>query len=282
MTYAEALSTYMTYAEVMTSPGNVRYLTSKANITRGYFGSNDVSHIGRLTLLKFIKAQRERNPDITNATINKYIDLVKRVLKLECGIIILFDKLKEEKRAIEVVPQSVIDLIFEHYEKNLNLKHSLKHYIMFRLLLETGIRINELINIKITNIDFSLNTIHLKVTKTKEDRYVFFSDRTKELLEVFIYKYSLKGYLFQNKRGGLMIYRSIETIIRRVKIYLAIEHSISPHKWRHTFATNYIANGGDTASLQKILGHKNLSTTEKYLHLNVNILRKRYQETMNQ
>ncbi len=98
---------------------------------------------------------------------------------------------------------------------------------------------------------------------------------------MFVYKYSMKGYLFQNKHGNKITYRSVETAIRRLKVKLDIEHSISPHKWRHTFATNYISNGGDTASLQKILGHKNLSTTEKYLHLNVEILRKRYQETMN-
>ena len=281
MTYDEALKNYMAYAEVMTSEGNVRYLESKAKITSEYFGSKEVTSIDRLSLLEFIKAQRNRNPNITNSTINKYIELVKRVLKQECGIKLVFAKLKEDKKTIEVVPQKVIDRIFSHYESNLNNKYYLRNYIMFRLLLETGLRITELLNLKIANIDYDLNVIHVQVTKIKEDRYVFFSSRTKELLKIFIYKYLITGYLLQNTKGEPLEYRTVDKMILRLKRKLQITQSISPHKWRHTFATRYISNGGDTASLQKILGHKSLSTTEKYLHLNVDILRKRYEETMN-
>lgn len=280
MKFKEALESFMDFQEAMSSKGNFGYLTSKVKTISFYMGHLNVEDIDRTSGTDFIKKLRERNPNIAAATINKYTDIIKRVLKTECNIKFEFPKLKETKKVIEVVADEVVDKIFNHYKKNMSNKYNLRNYVLFMLLLETGMRISELLNMKLENINFSLKTIHLKITKTKEERYVFFSDKLGSLIHLYTYKYLVDGYLFQNNKGEPMDYHSLEKSIRRLKKRLSINQSISPHKWRHTFATNYIRLGGDTASLQKLLGHNNLSTTEKYLHLNVDILRKRYIEVM--
>lgn len=84
---------------------------------------------------------------------------------------------QENNKVIEVVADDVVEKIFKHYQKNLTNKYNLRNYKLFMILLETGMRINELLNIKIKNINFNLRAIYLKVTKTKEERYVFFSEK---------------------------------------------------------------------------------------------------------
>lgn len=205
---------------------------------------------------------------------------MKREIKTQTGRVITFDKLRQNKPTIEVIPKRTIKRIFNHYENNLNNQVDLRSYIMFRLLLETGVRIYELLNIKVEDIHKELLTIHVKITKTKEERFVLISKTTMGYIEIYIYKYLIKGHLLQNLSGNKLSYRAVDKLISRLKRKLRINRSISHHKWRHTFANNYIANGGDTASLQRLLGHRNLSTTEKYLHLKFDLLRKRYYEIM--
>lgn len=264
-----------------TSEGNHRYLKDKFKIILTYLGEYDCSSIDEYVVADFTQAQKERNPSISISSLNKYRALVKRVLKNICNQEIAVKKLKENKKTIEVVDQVTIDKIFSYYKQHLESENKLKYYLLFRLLLNTGLRINELLHVKVGDVDFKINTIHVRITKTNEERWVFYDNETSIILQSYIFKYLIRGYIFQRADGSPMEYKTIQKSITRLKRALNIKKSISPHKWRHTFATNYIMNGGDTASLQKILGHSNLSTTERYLHLNLDLLRKRYLEVMN-
>lgn len=139
---------------------------------------------------------------------------------------------------------------------------------MFRLLLDTGLRINELINLKVENIDFDTNTIHAKVTKTKRERYTFFTSESHLMITKFIIANHIKEYLFIDfKTKEKLKVDPVETICYRLKNKLNITVPISPHRWRHTFATNFLKKSRDIEVLRLILGHRNLSTTHKYLHL---------------
>jgi site-specific recombinase XerD len=73
---------------------------------------------------------------------------------------------------------------------------------------------------------------------------------------------------------------SIESLVHRLKVRLGIQESISPHKWRHTFATHFLHRGGNLETLRLILGHTNLKTTQKYLHLTKDNVREEYEKIM--
>ena len=88
--------------------------------------------------------------------------------------------------------------------------------------------------------------------------------------------------LIDFKTGNKMTTSSVESFIYRLKKKLEIKESITPHKWRHTFATNFLRGGGDLETLRLLMGHANLKTTQKYLHLSKNDIFKQYRKVMNQ
>ena len=156
-----------------------------------------------------------------------------------------------------------------------------RNYVYLKLLHDTGLRLTEMNNIRIRNIDFDTNSIHIKVTKTDVDRYVCFTDSTKQLLIKFIVAHNIQDLLFFDfKTGNKLTTSSVESFIYRLKKRLSISENITPHKWRHTFATNYLNRGGDLETLRLLLGHSNLKTTQKYLHLSRNDIVSNYQTIM--
>jgi site-specific recombinase XerD len=139
-------------------------------------------------------------------------------------------------------------------------------------------RLSELVNLRVENINISTLAIQLTYTKTHRDRTVFISEKTSEILTEYI-------KLLNRKNGPLIIeFRTYEQVIPRyinrilsdIAKALKITQSISPHKWRHTYATMCLQNGANLEFVRKTLGHSNLQTTQKYLHVERTILHKQH------
>lgn len=222
------------------------------------------------------------NPNVSNATLNKVVMTLKTVVKYSTGIKIEFAKLKERKKIILTISKTTYSKIFNHYKKHMKDRNSFRNYLYLKLMLDTGLRLSEMISIKVKNIDWDTKSIHIVVTKTDVDRYVCFTDSTKELLHKFIVTHKINDYLFYDfKTNNKLTTSSVESFIYRIKKKLSIEENITPHKWRHTFATAFLRQGGDLETLRLLLGHSNLKTTQKYLHLSKNDIISKYMETMN-
>ena len=195
---------------------------------------------------------------------------------------LIIKKLKETKPSIEGIKDVNIKKIFNYYNMHIEQYNNLKYYLIAKLLYDTGVRLNELINVKIANIDIPLRCIYLANSKTGEPRFVFFKESTRTLLNSYLNKEDEDTpYLFPSLDGtGHIRGESIYRAFRRLQERLEIKQSISPHKFRHTFAQLYLLNGGNTATLQKYLGHSELSTTEMYLRFNKEYLKEMYDKTM--
>ncbi|QVK20769.1 phage integrase family protein [Mycoplasmatota bacterium] len=282
MEFKEAINNHILFVEVTQSEGTLDFLKGKTGMILKYMGELDCEDIDKNTILKFISEQRKRNPSISNATLNKYIQLIRKVLKTQCDIIIKFEKLKEVKKIIKVIPQDIVLQILNHFKKTITNKHSHRNYVYFRLLLETGLRFREATNVLINNVDFHNNVILVEETKTKAERYVFFSNELKSYIMDLIIKNNLKGYLFTDFKGNQLSYLAVTSILKRARKRLKIpkEISISNHKWRHTFATNFTKSGGNLEVLRQILGHTSIETTQKYIHLDKDYLSLAYNQTM--
>jgi site-specific recombinase XerD len=138
-------------------------------------------------------------------------------------------------------------------------------------------------NILVKNIDFNDRSILVETTKTDVNRYVFFSEETSKLIQELIDRYELTKYLFVNfeeESPTPISVSAIENMIRRLKVKLNIKENISPHKWRHTFATKFAKSNGNMEALRQILGHDNLKTTQKYLHLNKKDIMNAYNDVL--
>ncbi len=235
-------------------------------------GIKNLENINKITYNKLILSLKNNN--YKNCTINKVCDLLKGIFKVNVDLEFIqynplagIKKLKEDIPIIKIVEKSTKEKIFNYL---FNLKENfqnIRNTLIILLLNDTGVRINELIHIKYENINIQNSTIYLDFTKTRNTRFVFFQDITK----VYLLKYlSLiekpKEYLFINKNNNPMKVYSVYDFIDKIKLTLNINCSISPHKWRHTFATNLINNNVNLDSIMKVLGHTQYTTTMRYLH----------------
>lgn len=142
----------------------------------------------------------------------------------------------------------------------------------------TGIRVSELVNIKIKDIDFSSRTIKI-LGKGNKERYVLYGKVLSDYFESYLTKRNLVAkcdYLFINKYGLQLTDRGIRYIIDNVLKKGAISNHISPHTLRHTFATHLLDNGADLRVVQELLGHESLSSTQVYTHVSNEHLREVY------
>ena len=158
-----------------------------------------------------------------------------------------------------------------------------------KTLLETlyscGLRVTELISLKISDLFFDEGFIRV-IGKGDKQRYVPISYETQELINIYI-KYirchtlPSTGYedtLFLNRRGKQLTRNMIFTIIKTLTLEAGIEKKISPHTFRHSFATHLLERGADLRAIQQMLGHESITTTEIYMHLDKSHLKKVVEE----
>jgi len=267
---------------VLHSPGTYRFYLGKSKTLNDYLGNLEHTDITKDVLMEFILALRQRNGNITHSTINKYIGVLKRALKDQCDYIVDFKKLREVQRVIQVVPKEYIGIWLNHFYSKRSNRHSFRNYIYFRLILETGLRFSEVLSLEINHIDFNTNTILVKETKGKRERYVFISTELSNTIMQYIATYEIDRLLIAKNNGLRLQHEAINAIILRAKSTLNIPKHIplNTHTWRHTFATNYCKRGGNLETLRMILGHQDIQTTQRYIHLDSEYLRNDYMKTM--
>lgn len=281
MKMSKAIEDFRKYVSVTKSQGTQDYYKYYLDLLCDELGHLDSEQIDNNTILNYIIRRKNFNPEVSNATLNKHITTLKSVVKYATNREIHFAKLKERKKIIPTITKKTISRIFEHLQKHMKDCFQFRNYVYLKLLHDTGLRLTEMNNIRIRNIDFDTNSIHIKVTKTDVDRYVCFTESTKQLLIKFIVTHDIQDLLFFDfKTGNKLTTSSVESFIYRLKKRLNISENITPHKWRHTFATNYLNRGGDLETLRLLLGHSNLKTTQKYLHLSRSDIVSNYQTIM--
>lgn len=194
---------------------------------------------------------------------------------------ILISNPKEEKKLPKYLNYGEIEKILEIPNKETTL--GLRNACILEILYSTGIRVSELVNLKINDINFYNKKIRV-LGKGNKERIVLFGNRCENLLERYIKESRAVlnkkkvEYLFLNNLGQNISVRSIENIIDKIEKEACLKFSISPHVFRHTFATHLLDNGADLNSVKELLGHENLNTTAIYTHVSNERLRKVYLE----
>lgn len=145
----------------------------------------------------------------------------------------------------------------------------------------TGIRCSELVNISLKDINFNEKTILIRTGKGNKQRIVLFGQKAKEKMMDYLeiersFDEKNDQTFFLNHRGEKLTSRSIQRILKMFSAFLKTNKQISPHKIRHSFATHLLNAGMDLRSLQELLGHTSLSSTEKYTHVTTKDLQDMY------
>ncbi|GGX03304.1 site-specific tyrosine recombinase XerD [Aquimarina muelleri] len=171
-----------------------------------------------------------------------------------------------------------IDLIISHID--LSTPEGERNRAIIETLYGCGLRVSELITLKISSLFF--NEGYISVTgKGDKQRFVPIGDVTKKYIS--IYRTEIRNHmdvkkghedtLFLNRRGKGLTRAMIFTIIKRLVEKSEIQKKISPHTFRHSFATHLLENGADLRAIQLMLGHESITTTEIYMHLDRSHLR---------
>ena len=154
--------------------------------------------------------------------------------------------------------------------------------LIIEILYSTGIRVSELINIKLSDINFYNNEIKI-LGKGSKERIVIFNDTCRDALNKFIKEGRKKlykkdsEYLFIGRNNGHISSKYVRDIINKIKVKAGVEGKISPHVFRHTFATDMLNNGADLVSVKDLLGHESLNTTSIYTHVTNEQIKKVYE-----
>lgn len=145
---------------------------------------------------------------------------------------------------------------------------NLKHKAIISTIYSCGLRISEAVNLEIKDIDSSAMTVKIVNAKGKNDRYVMLSPKLLELLRDYFVEYKPSKYLFEGQLGDRYSTRSIQQVFNKAIIAAGIKKRVTVHSLRHSFASHLLDNGTDIRFIQELLGHKHLSTTQIYTHIN--------------
>lgn len=215
--------------------------------------------------------------DYNNKTICRHISAIRsffKYLKINNYIYdnpcTLVSNPKLDKRLPKYLNFEEIEKLLNAFDNNNYL--GLRNSLILELLYSTGIRVSEITNIRLKDISLSNKTIIID-GKGNKQRIVYFGSICLKLLKKYIdssYPILNKNnsdYLLLSKTGKKINEREIRKVVDDASSIAGIKIKISPHVLRHTFATHMLTSGADLRSVQELLGHENLSTTQVYTHL---------------
>jgi len=157
----------------------------------------------------------------------------------------------------------------EDVEKLLNIAINLKYKAIFLIVYASGLRVGEVVRIRLEQIDIKRGTLLILNAKGKKDRYTLFSAKVLKSLQEYLDEYKPQSWLFYsgNNKNQHLNKRSVEKMFTRYRDISNIAPFFTVHSLRHSFATHLLESGTDIRFIQEMLGHKDIKTTEIYTHV---------------
>jgi len=205
----------------------------------------------------YCTAELKLSENIIHSRINAIKFYFEQVLGREKMFFEEIPRPKKKSLLPKVISKQDIVRLFAHVENP-------KHALMLKLCYGMGLRVSEIVNLKITNIDSGRMLVHIEAAKGKKDRYVTLPSSILEDLRNYYRAYRPKNYLFEGQYGGQYSIRSVQAVFKNAMKKAKINKEIGIHGLRHSYATHLLECGTDMVFIQKLLGHNNLKTTEIY------------------
>ncbi|WP_158409018.1 tyrosine recombinase XerC [Endomicrobium proavitum] len=245
---------------------NISFSGADKHDLRKYFEILNEKHLSKATLIRKFAALR---------TFYKFLIINK---KTETNPLEVMSAPKKEKKVPEFLTEEEMRNLFDTPDI------SLRDRAMIELLYSCGLRIQELMDLNINDIDFLSNVITV-TGKGNKQRVVPIGNQSLSALREYIKNRRALGLpsdinspAFLNKHAKRLDQRSARRVLHNWFIKAGLKKKVSPHTLRHTFATHILDRGCDLRSVQEMLGHKNLSTTQIYTHVTIESLKKVYKK----
>ncbi|MGD9202582.1 MAG: tyrosine-type recombinase/integrase [Chitinispirillia bacterium] len=213
------------------------------------------------TYMLYLTNQKKYAPNTLNQHLNAIRFLWVHTLQREWTLDKTIKRKRPKKLPVVLNKQEVQQLLLSVYNES--------HRMALTLMYYCGLRCSEVLNLSKEDIDLTALTIHIKLGKGKKDRILPLPDHLKKPLKDFMSHTIRKYCLFPSKRNTTKPVNNstLERVMQTCLKQCGIEKKATPHSLRHAYATHLIENGIDIRIIQKLLGHKSISTTLVYTHV---------------
>jgi len=226
-----------------------------------------------------------KNPvDMTEDDIKNYIAKklsngvdAKSIVLVRAALKFFYDEVLEKKivnlKTPKVAKKLPIVLTKDEIVRLINSVRNNKHRLMISLMYSSGLRLSELLNLKVGDLELVEKIGWVRSGKGSKDRIFILPEKLIDELKDYVEGKKESDYMFTG-RNGRMTPRNVQKIIKRAIKVAGIEKDIHPHSLRHSFGTHLLEDGVDIRKIQVLMGHSNLSTTQIYTHVTTDELKK--------
>ncbi|MBE6149073.1 MAG: tyrosine recombinase [Firmicutes bacterium] len=251
-----------------------------------YLNSKKINYISInkediIVFLKYLDSKELKNRSISNilSSLRTYYDYLLDEGIVASNIFKNISNPKIEKKLPNFLSYEELRKIIDSIKIDTLL--GARNKLIIEVFYATGIRVSELVNLKISDILTSEKSIRI-LGKGKKERIVYYGDYASDALDKYL---ALRSnveceYLIVNNKGKKITTRGIQGIIDKIAREAQINNNVTPHTFRHTFATHLLNNGADIKTVQELLGHSSLNTTEVYTHITSDYLKSVYLKNM--
>ena len=239
------------------------------------------------TYLKYLDEAKYKSSSINRllSSLNDYYNYLVKMKYVKYNYFKDINRPRKEKKLPNFINYEEYMTLIKQIEKEENEFLRTRNLLFLEILFDTGLRVSEAVNIKLSDINKSECSIRV-LGKGKKERIVYFGEYAlsylNDYMTIRVGINSLdKNYLFLNKNYTKLTRRGAEYLINSVTKQALLKQKVTPHTLRHSFATEMLNNGCDIRSVQELLGHKSLSTTGIYTHVTNEVVRTEYLKAFN-
>jgi len=278
---------FLRYLEIEKNASSHTVLNYKIDLAEfeKFLQDKPIEGVDYLALRKYLAHLKEHN--LNNRTISRKLSCLRSFYKflfreglIKSNPVLMLSSPKQDKVLPQFLTEEEVVKLIEAPEKNTVLGS--RDCAIFETLYSTGMRVSELVSLNIGSIDFIGSTVKV-LGKGKKERLLPIGEKALDALKEYIAQRGLQkkqkketSAMFLNKNNSRLSDRGVRKIVHKYILKLSLKSGVSPHTLRHSFATHLLNRGADLRSVQELLGHANLSTTQIYTHLTTDKLKAIY------
>lgn len=229
-----------------------------------HYSTIDLHAINEIHIREYLKMLIRQQK--SNSYINQVINAIKFYYEVVLGMPNRFYEVERPRKEYKL-PNVISKEDVQSLIANTN---NLKHRCIVALLYSSGLRRNELLNLKIEDIDSKRMLVRVKQAKGNKDRITLLSQNALEDLRSYYKNWKPREYLFEGQKGGRYSGQAVVKVVKNAAFKAKLKIPVTPHMLRHSFATHLLEAGVDLRQIQVLLGHQSSKTTEIYTHVATN------------
>lgn len=259
------------YEELQLKNSSPKTMKSYLACVREFFkfqeNEYDISRAHEPAVREFLlqKHQKGYAPQTVNLFLNAIKFFYREVLKSTMRLDISYAK--RSKKLPVVLSRNEISSLLQAVANK-------KHRLLLTLAYGAGLRVSEVVKLRVRDIDWERDTMLLQKTKGNRDRTTLLPDKLKSELQHFLFGQHPENFVFESQRGGRLTERSAQKIFESAVLKAGVSKDATFHSLRHSFATHLLENGVDIRYIQELLGHRDIQTTQIYTQVAGHALQK--------